>query len=50
MIITKENLINTILDKSKDDFIALQGRDIDALKREIKQLRHTLGRFQARKK
>lgn len=36
--------------KRKDDFIELQGRDIDALKREIKQLRHTLGRFQARKK
>ena len=43
------NELNEII-KSKDEFIALQSRDMDALKREIKQLKHELGRARTRKK
>lgn len=43
------NEFNEII-KSKDEFIALQGRDMDALKREIKQLKQELGRAKIRKK
>ncbi len=36
--------------KEKDNLIALQERDMDALKREIKSLKQQISRFQDKKK